>query len=465
MGLPLQQEWELRDRYYYDDDSANMRQQSQQQYLVEELESDEDDNTQGMHFRDRTPTRPRELLYDGNMHEEARSFDDYYISDEERYSPPGRDREREEALMQSAYARIARAREKGKTNVNLTQEEMQALERGRMAEGRMMEERRTSGPQQILERRTIQQPELAVAPLATPPITPAAAISSRTKDKVKASSSRSSSAASLASQKKSSSRKSSNLLLASPPAKSNSKAKVTRKGSIHMDQPPPMMEAPLPQAPPGMRLINGPNGVPVYAPVDYYPAAQRMSPSASRSRSGSQHRRERDSVTPPRNSEYPPTSISTRYRPGSSSSLRDDGSGDAAYDWYGPPARRRSGSNARSYQNVPYGYEYGERPRSQQQAEHYSEPVRYASLRRVPPNLTSGLGRERPLQRVSTSGSSGSSGSEEQGVRVEVLAGEGGGYAVQREEEEEPVVEERKGKSKGKDLGKYGSVRKRKAKR
>jgi hypothetical protein len=75
------------------------------------------------------------------------------------------------------------------------------------------------------------------------------------------------------------------------------------------------------------------------------------------------------------------------------------------------------------------------------------------------------LGRERPLQRVSTSGSSGSSGSEEQGVRVEVLAGEGGGYAVQREEEEEPVVEERKGKSKGKDLGKYGSVRKRKAKR
>lgn len=171
-------------------------------------------------------------------------------------------------------------------------------------------------------------------------------------------------------------------------------------------------------------------------------------------------------MTPPRGGgEYPPTSISTRYRPGSSSSLRDDG--EMAYDWYapGPSGRQRSVSNARSYQNLPYGYEYGERPISRQQEQpHYSDPVRYASLRRAPPSGVMG-GRERVLHRVPTNGSSESSeGSEEQGVRVEVSAVEGGGYAVRREEEEEAEVlsEEKKGKSKGKDLSKYGSVRKRK---
>lgn len=450
--MPLLQEWELRDRYQQYDDG-------QQQYLVEEVDSDEDEMIEAAYNeRDRTPTRMRGGMYDMTIHEGEQ---DYYFSDEEprNYSPPARDREREreilrdEVLMEAAYARIARAREKGKTNVSLTQEEMQALERGRLMEGR-----RTSGPHQALERRTFQLPEPSSA-LATPPITPAAAISSKAKDKVKAGSSRSSSAASLASVKKGG-RKSTGMITS--PAKSNSKAKVMRKGSMSMEQQPPIGDA-YPQAPPGMRLVNGPHGIPVYAPVEYPSLSGRGSPSMSRSRSGSQHRR--DSMTPPRvGGEYPPTSISTRYRPGSSSSLRDDG--EMAYDWYGP-GRQRSVSNARSYQNLPYGYEYGERPISRQRGDHYAEPVRYANLRRVPPMSPAVAGRDRNLQRVPTNGSSDSSeGSEEQGVRVEVSAVDGGGYAVRRgEEEEEPeVLSDAKKKVKGKDLSKYsGSVRKRKA--
>jgi hypothetical protein len=382
-----------------------MRQQSQ--YLVEEIESDEDYEEEGrdgvvlhrgMHMGgDRTPTR----RYD----DEGVYDDTHYYSDEER--------EREELLLQSAHARIARARERGKTNVNLTEAEIQALERERM------EGRRGSAPQ-ALERRTIPLPELP----STPPITPAAALSNKTKDKVK-SSSRSSSAASL--KKSATSGKKS--LVGASPAKSNSKAKVTRKSEPVLPLPQVRAEPSLPHAPPGMRLVNGPNGVPVYAPYDY----PRISPSASRSRSGSHHRR--DSVTPPR--EYgnsPPVALSTRYRrPGSSSSLRDEG-GDAY--GYAAPGRPRTVSNARSYQNMPpmYGYEYGEPPR-----EHYADPVRYASLRRAaPPFLRT---RSGTMQR---SGSSGSSESEGQGVRVEVAALEGGGYAVQREDAVEDVLEEGK---------------------
>lgn len=460
VGGPLLQEWELRDRYY------NEQFDERQQYLVEELlESDEDEEGVVLHGlrdfeRDRTPTRQRGGgIYDGNtMMHEGGAFaaeKDYYYSDEERHYSPTiarereEERERDEILVQSAYARIARAREKGKSNVNLTQEEMQALERERMGG----QGRRTSGPQ-APERRIIQLPEPSSA-LATPPITPA--ISSKNKDKVKTTSTRSSSAASLASQKKTS-KKSTSLIAAaaSSPAKSNSKAKVTRKGSVNLDSPPPLPE--LPQAPPGMRLVNGPHGVPVYAPYDYpVHTSVRGSPRSSRSRSGSLHR-QRDSATPPR--EYPPTSISTRYRPGSSSSLRDDNLLD--YDGYG---RQRAGSNVRSYQNFPYGYEYDAlRPNShQQQQEFYGqgEPVRYANLRRMPPReslVRESFGRDGPLQRVP---SSESSGSEEAGVRVEVSANENGGYAVRREEGEG----ESGGKEKKEKVRSSAVVRKRKGKK
>ncbi|CZT18089.1 uncharacterized protein RCC_03928 [Ramularia collo-cygni] len=426
---PLLQEWELRDRYYNQHDDLD-----HEQYLVEEVESNEDDDEY---------TR-RRGMYD----------EDYYSEDERHYSPPitSRERERDEALMQSAYARIARAREKGKTNVNLSQEEMQALERGRMG-------RRTSGPQQALERRTIQLPE--PSPLATPPKTPAAAaaISSKTKDKVKATSSRSSSATSLASLKKSG-RKSTGLISSSP-AKSNSKAKVQRKGSISL---PSELHAPIAmdllQAPPGMRLVNGPNGIPVYAPIELY--SGRNSPIATRSRSGSIQRKE----SMP---EYPPSSMSTRYRPGSSSSLRDDG--DAPYDYYGSPGRRASVSSAQRYRDMPsYGYEYGERPisRHQHHQQEFGESplsVRYAGLRRAaPPSATPMTARDRDrMQRLPSGESSASSeGSEEQGVRVEVRVEEGGGYAVVEEDVSEGKKEKKDSREKDRDKrGVSGSVRKR----
>ena len=318
--------------------------------------------------------------------------------------------------MQSALERIARARAKGKTNVNLTAEEMEALER----------------------RRGGQPPEPtppSLPALVSPPATPA-----RTP---KGKGSRSSSATSLASQK--TKKKSS---LSSPsPAKSNSKAKVDRKASAE--------QSPYAGGPPGI-MVPGPNGVPVFAPLVNYPPPPSPEFARTRSRSTSKHSR-RDSTPPERTDPYgqyaqryyvPQTAGVRPPSSGSNRSLPDDA------DWYpSPPTRPRGASNAAyaGYRTAADDYEVPTPPAAQGRR-NVSGPadVRYASLRRVPPS-SSPLAPARPgapqqhaysdpavaarkgsllgqeLERTS------SSSSDDQGVQVNIVPdGSGAGYSINR---------------------------------
>lgn len=408
------QDWELRDPHARYGDR------------FEELEESDEDDGQGVildpngyALRD---ARPRgfagdSLYFDGydlgrdrkprrGMYDDA-GYDDY-ISEEEGYldqrsaAHQTAVRDKEESLLQSALDRIARARVKGKTNVSLSQDEMEAL-----------------------ERRRNQQPEPS-STLASPPATPA-------KSKVKASS-RTSSASSLTSQK---TRKKGSGGMFGSPAKSNSKAKVQRMNSA--EQAPPY---PSGAPPPGI-MVPGPNGVPVYAPIAYYgpPSPEFVrsgrSHSGGGSRSSSKHSRrestppEQFQAMPPR---YYPNGVSVRPESqGSNRSFPDD------VDWYPPPpSRTRSASNAQyaSYRGAPPDdYDMAPPMPAAQGRRHASGPpdVRYAKLRRAPPSSsplaqrTATPGQGSGLRRVETSSSSSS---DDQGVQVDIVPDENGGYTV-----------------------------------
>lgn len=330
-------------------------------------------------------------------------------------------REKEEDLIHSALERIARARSKGKTNVNLSEEEMEAL-----------------------ERRRTQQPEQPKPPLASPPATPA---KSAAKGKV---SSRSNSSTNLSSKTR---KRNSGFFGSSPsPAKSNSKAKVNRSSSAE--------QALSPAQAPARMMITGPGGAPLYALPSHISQSQelvRSRPgSKAPSRSGSKHSR-RESTPPERVETFPP--YPPRYYPppsgfrpessGSNRSLPDD------VDWYPPPSRHRSTSN------VQYGGYLSDYDLPAAHARrNYSGPadVRYSNVRRVMPasrpvpthsnrsdpvsaggRKTSGLSRE--IGDSSTSRSSSSSEEEdedededEDGVQVDILPDEAEerGYEVRR---------------------------------
>ena len=417
----------------------------------EELESEDDGYGQGVVLDPNTyaarDARARndfvsdELYFDGydlgqdtisrrTMYDPAQ-FGDDFDSDELDY----RDqrglayqqavRDKEEVLIQSALERIARARAKGKTNVNLTQEEMEAL-----------------------ERRRGQQPE-PTPPLASPPATPA-----KNAKGVKTSS-RSNSSTNLASKTRK--RGGSGLFGTSPsPAKSNSKAKVNRKPSAERALP-----YPVGQGPPGI-MVPGPDGAPVWAPIvphgppspEFMRSHSRTRSSQPSSRSASKHSR-RESTPPERTAEY--TQYPFRYytnnvgRPdssGSNRSLPDD------VDWYPP-----SGGRNRSSSNVPYGgynadYDNAHLPAAQGRRNVSGPPdVRYSSLRRMPPSSSPLAQRPLPartnssdpavgiVKRASglsqevgdTSESSQSStSSDDQGVMVNILATGENGYSISR---------------------------------
>lgn len=322
-------------------------------------------------------------------------------------------REKEEELIQSALERIARARSKGKTNVNLSEEEMEAL-----------------------ERRRGQQPEPPNPPLASPPATPAKPVA---KGKV---GSRSNSSTNLASKAR---KRNSGLFGSSPsPAKSNSKAKVNRKGQTEQ-------ALAYPERPHSAMVLAGPNGQPMYS---YYGSAgqelARSQPgSKAPSRSGSKHRR-RESTPPDRMEIYSPYPPPPRYyyppagiRPessGSNRSLPDDA------DWQPPGPRHRSTSNVQ-YAGYPSDYDGSSALPAAQARRNFSGPadVRYSNVRRVAPSSvlgrpvpghssqsdpaitgrkSSGLSRE--IGDSSTSRSSSSS-SDEQGVQVDLLPEGSGG--------------------------------------
>ncbi|KAF2765987.1 DUF427-domain-containing protein [Teratosphaeria nubilosa] len=317
--------------------------------------------------------------------------------------------------------RIADARSKGRTNVNLSQEEMEALER----------------------RSGIQQPEPSPSPaMVSPPLTPSKS------SKSKSSGSRSSSSTSLVNSKgRKKGEKSS-----STPAKSNSKAKVERK-PVPAEPSTAYNSASGPQG----IMVPGPNGVPIFAPLVSYPPSPEIATRAAgmrpRSRSSSKHSR-RVSTPPERIDAY--AAYASRYyagqgmRPPSSGSNRSIGD---EYDYYPPSASRtRSVSNAQYYRPAPpddYDVPVGPATPGRRNASGPAD-VRYGSVRRVPPG-SSPLAPPRPgaqhansdpavsrrkggvlgtqLERTS---SGGSSSSDDQGVQVNIVPDASGGYSINR---------------------------------
>ncbi|CAK4029652.1 Hypothetical predicted protein [Lecanosticta acicola] len=405
-GYP--QDWELRDPVRYGE-------------RLQELKSDEDDGQGVILEPNRFATRERrlrgyagdQLYFDGHdlgqdrgprrgVYDEA--YDDYISEEEEAYyrdqqrsaAYQNAGRARGEPLVQSALDRIARAREKGKTNVNLTPEEMDAL-----------------------QRRNSPQLEPASA-LASPPPTP----KSRART-----TSRNSSSSNLPAQK---SRKKNSSGFFGSPAKSNSKAKMTRTTSAEQAiQYPPGSPAP------GI-MVPGPNGVPVYAPLAYYgppsPEFARRSPSGGAGSRSSSKQSRRESTPPELYQALPhryyPAAPRPESREGSSRPYPDD------VDWYPPPpSRTRSASNAQytGYRH-PEDYDMAPPGPAAQGRRHASGPpdVRYANLRRAPPSSSPLATRSQPagsaLRRVETSSSSSSS--EDQGVQVDIVPDDNGGYQV-----------------------------------
>ncbi|KAI7198937.1 hypothetical protein KC352_g20169, partial [Hortaea werneckii] len=368
-----------------------------------------------------------------------------------------------------------------KTNINLSVEEMEALERRR-------------GVSQLPEP---PPPVPASMPHPTPPTTPGKTPKGSSSSK---SGSRSNSSTNLASQKLKSKKtslfggSSSNQASSPSPAKSNSKAKVNRRPSTsdHHAGPPPSFLGGGNAGPPGI-MVPGPDGKPMFAPLVNYPNLPTASPDHSRgggSRSSSKHSR-RESTPPERlgggvgggaaGYYYPTTAGGRPESSGSNRSFSDMGPGATSGDfgWYSSTSRQRSGSAATPH-HYPYasprpstgasmqGYddEYTGPPSSSMPAAHHSPHhpprrpvpppsstgynVQYSPLlRRIPPLAAGGPGApsagpagRRSMGTPGTSGlnyelertSSGPSSDEDdhQGVQVNIAPEAGGGCAGYR---------------------------------
>nr|POE63431.1 hypothetical protein CFP56_04334 [Quercus suber] len=362
----------------------------------------------------------RRYVYDDRDAEGDDSAEEGYGQRRSLAYQAGGPRGGEDAVLQSAWDRIARATAQGETNFNLSLEEVEALARNRQAQ---------------------LEPTPA---LASPPATPA-------KSKVKGVGGRTSSSTSLVSQK---TRKKAGSI--SSPARSNSKVKVSRKVSNESALP----FVPGPGAP-GI-MVPGPNGVPIYAPIVYGPQSSEALRTQSQSRSSSKNSRR--GSTPERNAEQAYASYSPRFyapsagfRPPSSSSNRsfqDD------VDWYPQSTRHRSSSNVQAHTTYrPDEYD-GMPPIPPGQGRWNaggSPEIRYSSLRRAPPSSSplaarpaaqhtshsdpavGSVRKSSGLSRASADArrtSSGTSSSDDQGVPVQVNvvpdAGNAAGYAIKR---------------------------------
>ena len=242
-------------------------------------------------------------------------------------------RDKEEALVQSALARIRRAQEKGKSEVKLNPEELEALERRRkrMQAAATTKERNGSGSGSERERRRRSDRQLVSVPLVEP---------------------------------------------------------KSRKGKSKRVEDADLRPS-GPAAPPGM-LVAGADGV-TYAPLGYYPPptkSTRESPTRPRSATSQQLR-----ATPPPQFQYQgqPRHYSENTRPTSSSS---NGSRRPLPDEEGwMPNSRRSSGSSQSHIVDPFEYQVdpGHPPPIPQQYAHgrriVSGPpeVAYSSVRRSPP--------------------------------------------------------------------------------
>ncbi|KAG9828685.1 hypothetical protein KCU68_g14022, partial [Aureobasidium melanogenum] len=291
--------------------------------------------------------------------------DDYYHDNALTRSP------REDILVQSAKEKLRRARVKGKTNVSLSVEEMAALERS------STQSRDTSEP-------------------STP-------------SKNKTRGSRSSSTTSLTSTRPR--RTSIGLFGSTSPSHSRSRTPKTSRKPSNEQQP----VARAPSSTPPAFMIRGPDGVPMYAPTDYYPSGSSRRPSSNSTRN----------VTPPYEA-YSARGYGSELRATPSTSSR------ALYD------ENAWTSSSRPAPGVAYPDMLG--PSSSPGAQSHQAPmpssdVSYAKLRRAPQgsplyNVEAAFDRgerEAEMVRGARPASSGSSSDDSggQGVRIEVEPGFG----------------------------------------
>jgi hypothetical protein len=252
-----------------------------EQFRIEELDSDEDTDTQGVGLnfaKKRFVSDP--LQFTGiDMSAKPRSRRSYAFDESEEESDSDEDgnesaaqvalRDKEEALVQSALARIRRAQEKGKLEVKLHEDEVKALER---------------------RRKRLQS--------------------------AAASNSRKGSVSSGGGEKE----KKRRAMVTIPIAQPDPGRRSNRHREDSPTNPPSRAALPLSGAP-GL-LIEGQDGNPTYAPIGYYPqpASARGSPARPRS-SSSQHRSRQTPPPPFQYQAYPGTRhISEGTRPMSSGS-------------------------------------------------------------------------------------------------------------------------------------------------
>ncbi|THY65992.1 hypothetical protein D6C91_00748 [Aureobasidium pullulans] len=276
---------------------------------------------------------------------------------------------REDALVQSAKEKLRKARVKGKTNVSLSVEEMAALERS------------------STQLRDSSEPS--------------------TPSKNKTRGSRSSSTTSLTSTRPR--RTSVGLFGSTSPSQSRSRTPKTTRKSSNEQQPVARTSGSTPPA----FMIRGPDGVPMYAPSDYYPSLV-----SSRRPSSNSNRQ----ITPPYEA-YSARGYGPELRAQPSPSSR------AAYDENAWASSSRPPAGA-SYPDLfggtlpPGGQSY--------QTHVPASDVSYAKLRRGPQgsplsNVEAAADRwEREGEIGARPPSSGSSSDDSgQGVRIEVEPGHG----------------------------------------
>ncbi|RDL36820.1 uncharacterized protein BP5553_06172 [Venustampulla echinocandica] len=334
-GSRRRKQWE-RERALWEDENR-----------VEELDSDDTD-TQGVGLsfgKKRFASDPLEFTgIDLAMESRARrgyAFDDGESSseDSEESENEGTNalqialRDKEEALVQSALRRIRRAQEKGKREVKLNQDELDALEKRRKrmqaSNTKAKKESRSSGGSGTEKKRRSDR-SLITVPLTGEP-------SGR------------------------------------------------KRAKSRLEEPP---------NPPG--LIEGPDGL-TYAPVGYYPvqAATRNSPSRPRSASSQQLQGTGRPSSSYQTGQIP-RHFSDGMRPTSSSSTSSRRPLPDDEDWI-PGSSRRSSVSSQSFPVDPFEYQTSEQPPPipqqymQQGRRIVSGPpeVSYSSLRRSPPFGTS----------------------------------------------------------------------------
>lgn len=310
-------------------------------------------------------------------------------------------RDKEEALVQSALARIRRAQEKGKREVKLNQDELDALEnrRKRMQAAATTKARKESGSSGGSDREKRRRSDRISVPIAVAAAEPISRPSSR-----------------------------------------------KGKGKSRRSEEAP----PTPANPPGM-LVPGPDG-PVYAPLGSYPSQLPNRNSINRPRSATTQQM-RGSPVPYFNLQQGSNRhFSEGMRPASSSSSSSRRPLPDEADWQ-PTNSRRSSASSQGFVVDPFDYQVSSNtppPIPQQYLQ--SQPglgrrnvsgpadVTYSSVRRSPPYATASRAPSDPTLRNrrsrEVSGSFDSS-SEEEDESDDL----GNGVQVFVEEEREPERE------------------------